>query len=286
MASTARNIIYYQGGSASDVAQIAANKFYTNVILAAFHFMSSGPEIGRLYLNDTPIFQIPADFWNSVAQCQASGKKVTMMLGGAGNGTWKYISANLDRATNTLQGFIETPNPKNPQQQLDGIDLDWETPDYDGAMLATITNTLAGKLKGKFISHSPIPGNLVSYNKQNWPTGIGAISWLNVQWYGSSGQGLIDAYTSLVSGATTGGLAFPANKVVVGATTAPQGGVGNVPVCDLIKTLVKIPQQPNCADWGGAAGWDFTHTQQSGYGNWAACISAALQGQTTCEGCS
>ena len=280
---TPRNLIYYQGSDPGDLTLIAQNDDYTHVEISALHFVAPDTpkkKEGDLYLNDTLITDVPDSFWNAVAACVQSGKTVLALLGGAGDGSFRYITDNQGAAAKTLVAQVISHG-------IDGIDLDWETSDYSEAVLSDFTSVLKAALGAKLVTHSPVPGN-VPYSSNWWPNGVGDIGWINVQWYGWQGEQLQQAYEALVRGSDASP-AFAADQVVVGATTAPQSGVGNVPVCTLIKTLVDIPGLPNCGNWGGVAGWDFTHTLTGPEGetqsNWSTCIRAALNGETTCRGC-
>src|SRR6185295_17623971 len=153
---TLRSLVYYPNGPAgteSDLAALAASPYFTNVVLGQFHF--NEPD-GHVTWNETILSDVPANVWTAVKNLGQGKypKIVSMQLGTAGNGTWKWIADNMDAAADTL---IEIVKAKNG---IVGIDLD---PEPIGAVaLETIYDfTLKlGSCKAQtpfYLSHVPVP---------------------------------------------------------------------------------------------------------------------------------
>ncbi len=272
-----RNIIWCQTTDASQVAAIAGQD-YSHVILSALHMHDDGGTYS-LYLNDTALNDVSSDYWDAVAGLQKSGMTVTALLGGAGNGTWKCVTADLQQAADVLVAAMDAP------YNLQGFDLDWETaPAYDATTIGNLTNAIVAGNSSAIVTHAPVPGLLSTYDQSFWDLVGDNLAWLNVQWYGDSD--LISDYENFVSGQTSG-VAVSPNRVVCGSTVVTQVGVGYTPLCTLMKWIVTL--QVKYSDFGGVAGWEFTQTIGSSdptVANWNSCIQAALGGSTTCVACS
>src|SRR6476660_9558284 len=169
-----------------------------------------------LYLNNTPVEQVGAPFWNVVAQLRKAGVTVTALLGGAGGGNWSCISKDPGKAISVLGKLAGSP------YYLQGFDLDWEyskydphAPSYDPKLVAYLTAKLATAGSGMVITHAPIPSLLSTYDAAFWKAVGNTLAWINVQWYGDTD--LVKDYSDFVSGKTSGTPVDP-SRVVAGAT--------------------------------------------------------------------
>ena len=280
-----RNIIWCQTSDANMLGKVQGKK-YTHVIIAALHLHCESGKY-TLYLNNTPVEQIGAPFWNVVAQLRKAGVTVTALLGGAGGGNWSCIANDPNQAISVLSKLADSP------YYLQGFDLDWEysrfdpkAPPYDPQLVAYLTTRLAKTGSGLVITHAPIPSLLTTYNAAFWNAVGNTLAWINVQWYGDSQ--LVQDYTNFIDGTTSGASVDP-SRVVVGATVIPQPGVGYIDLCQLMRSVTELQKKPAIGQkFGGVAGWDFTQTIGSTdpkATNWDTCIDAALHGQTRCAAC-
>lgn len=261
-----RNLIYYPSSDASDIDAIAANPYYTNVVLGQWHMDQT---TGALSWNDTAIGDVPSDVWTAVrglSQGQ-SPKIVSMQLGSAGNGTWSYIANNMSDASSILMGVI------NGGYGIQGIDLD---PEPVGAVsLDTLLNftVLLGQQKQNtsfYLSHAPVPWDSdyfpQLYQGSNWSQIASYVDWIMVQWYGNTGQLLVGSYESFISSS-----AVTAPLVVGGqefSSTSPP-----LDLTALTAAIEKLGSKYSGA-WGGIGIWAYPLPTSP---DWAQEISEALQ---------
>ena len=248
-----RNIIYYLDQGLPLAGTLV--KPYTHVIIGAFHLQADG----AIHLNNEPP-ESPrfAALWRDAAAVRASGRKVLMMLGGACNGTWRYIDRNGCAAVETLLRVMDA-------FQLDGVDLDWEEwrdYPYDPEQLfSQLISDLSERTRRKpLLTMAPVarqlwgkgPGPPGLYRKILANTG-GRINWFNVQFY--SGFGSLQRPADYRRAVRAG---FEPHRLVAGSLTGPQAGEGYVDPGSLALTVRELAQE--YPDFGGVAGWEYCYT--------------------------
>lgn len=266
-----RNLVYFPNGPAgteSDLAALAASPYFSNVVLGQFHF--NEPD-GHITWNETTLSEVPADVWTAVGKL-AQGKYpkiVSMQLGTAGNGTWKWIANNMDAAAETLIEIVKGEYP------IVGIDLD---PEPIGAVaLETIYDfTLKlGSYKAKspfYLSHVPVPFDTAYfpalYGTQYWPQMAPFLDWITPQWYGTTGANLVTAYEGFVDGMTTPQQPLPPGIVVAGQES------GSTSLDDLTSAITSLGKN-YLSNWGGVGVWAYPLPTSP---DWAKSIYDALHG--------
>jgi len=267
---TLRSLVYYPHGPAgteSDLAALAASPYFTNVVLGQFHF--NEPD-GHVTWNETILSDVPANVWTAVKNLGQGKypKIVSMQLGTAGNGTWKWIADNMDAAADTL---IEIVKAKNG---IVGIDLDPE-PIGEVALETIYDFTLKlGSRKAKtpfYLSHVPVPFDDVYfpalYGTQYWPQMAPFIDWVTPQWYSTTGAKLVTAYEGFVAGLTTPSQPLPPGIVVAGQES------DSTSLGDLTSAITSLGKKYS-SNWGGVGLWAYPLPSP----DWAKSIYNALHG--------
>ncbi|TCL65334.1 chitinase [Hydrogenispora ethanolica] len=261
-----RNVIYYQDQTHPLAGTLA--KPFTHVIVAAFHFQADG---AIRFHNDSPDAPRFAGLWRDVAAVRESGRKILMMLGGAGNGTWRYIHQNACTAVETLLHVIDA-------YQLDGIDLDWEEwweVPYDPEQLfSQLISDLSERAGRKLIiTMAPVARQI--WGKGPGPPGLyqkilentrGRVNWFNVQFY--SGFGSLQTPADYRRAIRAG---FEPHRLVAGSLTGPQAGEGYIDPGSLALTVRELAEE--YPDFGGVDGWEYVYTVGT---PWANCLQRAM----------
>ncbi len=261
----------------------AADLPYTDVNLA---FIFTTPEAPLTLQLGGAIAATPTMLTNNtkaaIAMLQNNKQKVMISFGGGtiGSATYQQIAGNEAQIAEFLSQFIIN-------NQLDGIDIDWEdtaafqgVAGYDGIdFLVKLTKELRVRLPSPryLISHAPQPpyletnsslGGYVEVVKQ-----VGdLIDRLNIQFYNnlpwSANCGLI--VSSYQNFAQLEGLS--AEKLLVGLpVTQSDAGTGYIPVEKIVSDIIKPLQ--NQGDFGGMMNWQFASNQE---GEWANIVGKAL----------
>ena len=264
-----RSLVYFPNGPSgieSGLAALAASPFYTNVVLGQFHF--NEPD-GHITWNETKLSDVSSSVWTAVGKL-AKGqypKIVSMQMGTAGNGTWKWIANNMAAAADSLIDIVKGKYP------IVGIDLDPEPP---GAVpLDPIYKfTLAlGSYKAKYkfyLSHVPVPWDVAYFPKlygpTYWPKMAPFIDWITPQWYQASGTQLVKAYNAFVAGLTNPKQPLPPPIVVAGQES------DSTSLPDLL-AAIKILRTSYSTSWGGVGIWAYPLPTSP---DWAQAIYKAM----------
>lgn len=255
-AQTLRNLIYYPNGPSGieeDMATIAADPYFTNVVLGQFHFNET---TGELSWNQTPISSVTPEEWEAV-QGLSQGeypKIVSMQIGSAGNGTWKYIASQMSAAATTLVNAVTGEYP------IAGIDLD---PEETGGEVSAQTlydfTLLLGSSKQDtpfYLSHVPVPGAgyFSVYGPDYWPQLAPYIDWITPQWYYATGSQLVSDYER-----------FASEHIVPTPYPAPQpfppllvaGQESSVTTLDELTSAIQDLVANYGSNWGGVGVWSY-----------------------------
>ncbi|MFH8586969.1 glycosyl hydrolase family 18 protein [Streptomyces celluloflavus] len=271
-----RVVAYYQtqyttgsNGSKTYVSPLPLKGIATDVEVAALHLNDDG----SVHLNDNP----PADpmfdqVWRDVATLQASGTRVSVMLGGAAQGTYANLHRDFTKYYGLLRDTLRT-------YRLDGVDIDIE----ETFSLAD-TEHLIAQLRTDFgpdfvISLAPVASDLSG--STNFSGGFdyatleqqagNQISWYNAQFYCGWGSltGTRD-YDAIMNNG------FRPAKVVTGAVTNPATCGGYVDPTTLASTVGSLTAAH--PDFGGVAGWEYFNAVGVGGGpeTWYAHVKGAM----------
>lgn len=270
-----RSLVYFPNGPSGiepDLAALAASPFYSNVVLGQFHF--NEPD-GHITWNETTLSNVSSSVWTAVGNL-AKGqypKIVSMQMGTAGNGTWKWIADNMDAAAESL---IEIVNGKHP---IIGIDLDPEPPG-DVALDTIYKFTLKlGSYKTTnvqfYLSHVPVPWDSAYfpalYGSPYWAKMAPFIDWITPQWYGTTGPQLAAAYKAFVTGLTTPKQPLPPPIVVAGQQFDQNSDPSELQ--ELLTTIGSL-RSSYSRNWGGVGIWAYPLPTSP---DWAQAIRKALQ---------
>lgn len=272
-----RMICYY---ASADPPPVDLLKPYTHVILCFLH-PHEDPDM-TLFIGNTPLSQVPFQYWDNVGILRSQGIQVLMSIGGWRVGDWVNISKNIDLAVSKLIGIY--------QLGLDGFDFDWEDwprvplPYNPTDLLMELSSKLRDQafqlgLNPPLLTTSPITGHVDQpIHSPTLPDYLKIINnpdaphdWMNVQFY----EGGSPLSTSLFSQIVATG--YPASKIVAGVKAT--GTTGKFP-CDLLKTMPAIR-----AKYPDAAGMAVWHLQITGP-NWVPCMNDALTGTGSCPDCA
>ena len=272
-----RLVLYYESSEPPPLSLLQSP--YKVLILSFLH----PHQDLTLFLNDTPLDQVPPAFWDNVGKLRAGGMQVLFSIGGYRVGDWVNISRNVQAAAEALVPLLATETT----QAVDGFDFDWEDwtripLPYDATDVITeLANFIRmgafqNVLKSPVLTASPVSGHVDgSPVRRDFPDYLKImnsveIDWLNVQFYAGGSPLTASLFKRVVQAG------YPAKKIVVGVE-APSDG--KFP-CGLIKTLPLI--QADYPDMGGMFVWNLHRTGP----NFAACAHAALNGEGTCADCA
>jgi hypothetical protein len=264
-----RFIVYYPNSNADEITAMAANPYFTNVVLGQFHMNET---TGELTWNTMPLDQIPAATLTAVRSLSRgpNAKVVSIQLSAAESGTWKYIAANPQNAlailTRAMQG----------NYGFGGIDLDPEPVGTVSLQLLYNFTLLLGPAaqdNAFALSHVPVPFDSnyfpTIYTGSYWQRMSPYLGWVTPQWYGSTGDQLFDAYVQFIT--STG---MPPNRVAAGQEMFPTSSPAD------LATLQRTIRRLNArfpGQFGGIAMWAYPLLTSP---DWAAGISDALNGST------
>ena len=270
-----RSLIYYPHGPSgieSDLKALAASPYYSNIVLGQFHF--NEPD-GHITWNETTLSQVSKSVWTAVGNL-AKGqypKIVSMQLGTAGNGTWKWIAENMDAAAKSLIDIVKV----NGTYPIIGIDLDPEPPgDVPLDAMYNFTLKLGSyKASNKFyLSHVPVPWDGAYFPKLYGPTYWAKmapfIDWITPQWYGTNGAGLVSAYKAFVAGLTNPKQPLPPPIVVAGQEFDNHATPAQL--TELLTAIASL-RKTYSTNWGGIGIWSYPLPTSP---DWAQAISKAL----------
>ena len=267
---TLRNLIYYPKGPAgieADLATLATNPFYSNVVLGQFHFNEPA---GAITWNETLITSVASSVWKAVDGLSHGTypKKVSMQIGTAGNGTWNYIQNHMDDAATALVKIVTGGHP------IIGIDLDPEPPGKVALETIYDFTLLLGSYKQKspfYLSHVPVPwdGNYFPqlYGPDYWPSMFPFVDWITPQWYDSTGATLVSDYEQFVSAHS----APPPYGLPPGILVA--GQQSTVTTLDALLSAIKSLKTKYGANWGGVGVWAYPLPTSP---DWAQAIYKAM----------
>jgi hypothetical protein len=261
-----RFIVYYPQSNADEIAAIAANPYYTNVILGQFHM---NEQTGELTWNAMPLNQIPAATLAAVRSLSQGphAKVVSIQLSAAVSGTWKYIAANPQNAvailTQAMQGGYG----------FGGVDLDPEPVGTVSLQLLynfTLLLGPAARRNGFALSHVPVPFDSnyfpTIYTGSYWAQMSAYVDWVTPQWYGSTGDQLFDVYVQFIT--ATG---MPPSLVEAGQQTLPSSSPADL--ASLERTIRRLNARFN-GQFGGVGMWAYPLPTPA----WSPIIAAALAG--------
>lgn len=263
-----RSLIYYPkgpNGVVADLADLAANPYYSNIVLGQFHFSSTN---GVLSWNDTPVSKVPSETWDAVRNLSAGAhpKVVSMQIGSGGNGTWGWIANNLSAAAQSLCSVI------TGEYGIGGIDLD---PEPIGAVsldtLFNFTLELGSHQKSApfALSHVPVPGDgtyfPALYGPPYWAKMEPFLDWITPQWYGSTGASLVSVYKQFV-----GDQSLPPDRVVAGQEASEQSGSS---VLNAMTSAIESLNKDYASNWGGIGIWAYPLPTSP---DWSMAIDDAL----------
>ncbi|GAA4416540.1 discoidin domain-containing protein [Actinokineospora soli] len=277
-AESKRTVVYYQtqvdnGVYVSPKPLLDNATGVTDVLVAALHLNGDG----TVHLNDHP----PSDtrytrMWSDLAAMQAAGVNVSVMVGGAAQGTFQRLDTEFDTYYPRLRNVITT-------YRLDGVDLDVEE-QMSLAGIKRVIDALRADFGPDFvISMAPVAsalrggGNLSGFDyEQLYRERGSAIDFFNAQFY--CGWGSL-ANTSNYDAIIARGL-IPADKVVASSVTDPSMCSGYVDVTTTLKSTVEalVRKYPS---FGGVAGWEYFVSQPGGKARpweWAKLITSYQTG--------
>ncbi|MGH3645922.1 MAG: proprotein convertase P-domain-containing protein [Micromonosporaceae bacterium] len=277
-APSKRTVVYYQtqyrdNTYVSPKPLTDNNTGVTDVLVAALHLNGDG----TVHLNDHP----PGDprydqMWTDLAAMQARGVNVSVMVGGAAQGSFQRLDTEFAAYYPKLKNVITTYN-------LDGVDLDVEE-NMSLAGIERVIDALRADFGADFvISMSPVAsalwggGNLSGFNYETLYRERGSkIDFFNGQFY--CGWGSL-ANTNDYDRIMNRNL-IPADKVVTGSVTDPSMCAGYVDVTTTLKNTVQslVAKYPT---FGGVAGWEYFISQPGGTARpweWAGLITSYMKG--------
>jgi hypothetical protein len=273
-----RNIIYYQTIQDGYSKSVAGSPF-THVYLASIHVHADLSLLLNDWAPDDPRY---ATLWGTwVPRWKAAGKSVMLLLGGAGNGTWGYIRADLDRTPpNEEPIIVQRLGELLDAKGLDGIDLDIET--YDDDIVPLVQAILAAFRQFRpatTITMSPTPDQLDAVNQIQGTTA--GLAWANVQmycWFVDAGDlastyiSYLDQFQNLDPGMLVAG-------VELELRCCPSSAV----LCAYATQIRKLAKA--YPDFAGTSMWEYYYVATNPpAAQWPACAAAALNGEA-CSAC-
>ncbi|WP_436500462.1 discoidin domain-containing protein [Actinokineospora sp. HUAS TT18] len=275
-APSKRTVVYYQtqyynNTYVSPKPLVDNNTGVTDVLVAALHLNGDG----TVHLNDHP----PGDprytqMWTDLAAMQARGVHVSVMVGGAAQGSFQRLDTEFDTYYPRLKNVITTYN-------LDGVDLDVEENMSLAGIERVIDALTADFGDGFIISMSPVAsalsggGNLSGFNYDTLHRDRGSkIDFYNAQFYcGWGSLSSTSGYDAIISRGV-----FPADKVVTGSLTHSSLCGGYVDVTTTLKNTVQALVQ-KYPTFGGVAGWEYFISNPGGTARpweWAGLITSYM----------
>lgn len=259
------------------------NTAVTHVILAAIH-INENPN--ALTLNDDPFDAEQNDFvWQEVMILQSAGIKVLGMLGGAAKGSYKRLDGDLAtffKYYEPLRHMIETTG-------LEGLDLDVEEDMSLSGIIRLIDQLKLDFGKEFIITLAPVATalqgrrHLSGFDYEALEKAFGRhIDWYNTQFYCGWGSAAdISGYDEIIR------RGWPAEKVVLGLMTNPEGDQGWIPDDLLTDTLNALKSK--YPTFGGVMGWEYwgSMTAAEPYGwpwSWANLMTKILRPDRRIEG--
>jgi hypothetical protein len=273
-----RVVVYYQtqyNGTTyvSPLGLTDNNTGVTDLLVGALHLDTNSV----VHLNDDPPGASKFDqMWRDLAAMQAKGVHVSVMVGGAAQGTFGRLDTDFATYYPLLKNVITT-------YHLDGVDLDVEETMSLAGIERLIDQLRTDFGSGFVITLAPVApalsggGNLSGFSYDSLVRDRGSsISWFNAQFYCGWGS-LADTndYDAIINH----GLVTP-DEVVAGAlTNSANCGSGYVPLATLKSTLSSlVAKYPN---FGGVAGWEYFNSDPGGTAapwQWAAEMTSAMSG--------
>ncbi|MBP2336070.1 chitinase [Saccharothrix coeruleofusca] len=270
-----RTVVYYQTqyrGSTyvSPKPLLDNNTGVTDVLVAALHLNGDG----TVHLNDHPPGHSRyAQMWTDLAAMRARGVRVSVMVGGAAQGSFQRLDREFATYYPRLKNVITTYG-------LDGVDLDVEE-NMSLAGIERVIDALRADFGQDFvITLAPVAsalsggGNLSGFDYETLYRERGSqIDWFNAQFY--CGWGSL-ANTRGYDAIVNRGL-IPAAKVVAGSLTDPSlCGSGYVEVTTTLRDTVRslVAKYPT---FGGVAGWEYFTSRPGGTARpweWAGLVSS------------
>lgn len=275
-AASKRTVVYYQTQYHNNVyvspkPLVDNNTGVTDVLVAALHLNGDG----TVHLNDHP----PGDprytqMWTDLAAMQARGVHVSMMVGGAAQGTFQRLDTEFDTYYPRLKNVITT-------YKLDGVDLDVEENMSLAGIERVIDALTADFGDGFIITLAPVAsalsggGNLSGFNYESLHRDRGSkIDWYNAQFYcGWGSLSNTSGYDAIINRGV-----FPADKVVTSSLTHSSLCAGYVDVTTTLKNTVTALVQ-KYPTFGGVAGWEYFISNPGGTARpweWAGLITSYM----------
>lgn len=278
-----RVIYYYQ--TLTDLSPVIKNlnpvtrrPYTTDINLAAFHL---GPQSDGTFMHlnnrppDDPTFKTP---WRQLAQLQAMGVKLHMMLGGAACCSFKELFSDWNKLYPVLKQTLRN-------HHFNGIDLDIEESVTLSDVQQLIDQLSTDFGSGFEITLAPVASDLSNgkglsgFNyKDLYQSPEGSkIAWFNIQFYNGFGSlASISDYDSAINNG------FPPDKLVAGMLGNSHDGGGYVDVNQIAQTIKQLSSKyPN---FGGVFSWEYFNTLPGGTSNpelWSHLMTQAMGGTQT-----
>ncbi|WP_369372088.1 glycosyl hydrolase family 18 protein [Promicromonospora sp. Populi] len=220
----------------------------TDVNVGAIHLNSDA----SLTVNDIPASHSELGvMWDDLETMQNQGVTVSAFVGGAAQGTYRYLREDFNRFYPVLRDFLRTYG-------LDGVDLDIEET-FSLADTIHLVNTLRADFGPDFvITLTPVATDMAgrssfsggfSYAELERQAGS-QIDWYNTQFY--CGWGSL-ANTTVYNQILANG--FTPGRVVAGTVTNPANCSGYVSWSTFDSTVGSlVAAHP---DFGGVFGWEY-----------------------------
>ncbi|KJY01838.1 hypothetical protein TI39_contig278g00052 [Zymoseptoria brevis] len=266
--SFSRSVMYVQtfrttsGGQFSLLPLVNQSTAVTHVYLAAFH-INSAP--GDINLNDNPPSDaIYSTVWQEVAQLQARGVKVMMMLGGAAPGCYPRLCSGTNGAVNN--DFYAPLLAIIKKYKIQGLDLDIEErvplscplnllrrlnsdlgPSFILTMAPVASDLQPYELGLGGFSYSALDRQATSSAKPNGKL----VNWFNAQFYNGWGDASSSAgYNKIIQNG------YSPSRVTIGLlANRNDGGSGHFSAGAYQRTLNTL--RSTYSNFGSAAGWEY-----------------------------
>ena len=288
-----RLILYYQTHNNPSIESLLHPKpLVTHIILAALHLNYPA---GNIHLNDhPPSHSIHSQTWKEISSAQAAGVKVSVLLGGAAQGSFTRLDGGEDSFEQYYGGLRDFLIWSN----LDGVDLDVEEimslagvvrlvqrlrRDFGPKFLITaapVASALlaipgpdidfeSGKPKketGEERRRRTLVGNMSGFSYQDLEKAVGReIAWYNAQFY--CGWGSLKDGGQMYRQILQRGRWDP-RKIVVGTVTNPGNGAGWTSerlVKRALKDMVLAAHEVSHGkfdgvSFGGMMGWEYANS--------------------------
>ena len=270
-----RNIAYYQT-ILDTYSQALLSAPVSHIYIAAVHVHSDR----SFWLNDDPIegprYQSLWAQW--VPRWIASGKRVLLLLGGAGNGTWDTIIKDIDTTPpGTEPVTVATIRRLVQTYRLTGVDLDVET--YGGSLVDLAIAVIAALrtwIPGITVTMSPIVGQVADTDTIQGKTG-GALGWANVQIYCDTQ--LATTYADLLQSCSH----LDSSHLVAAVDLDPGCCDSQATLCAYANQIFQLARR--YPGFGGTAMWEYYDAFRNPYAEpWVDCAAQALL-QRVCPVC-